>query len=194
MASIYRRSVNLIPKASVEEIKEKEHQSTAGLYAALLPMFGALIWLLLIFINNSYQNEINKLDTEISSLNTKIATYDPYVARHTELVRKTDALYELVRRDFEPGKFFFDVNDNLSSTKDAKAEIYSYERSEDGKFTIKGIASSYVDLAKIMVVFSNNTKFVNVLIKKISFDEVADVVNFEITFEYKEYLDKLSTI
>lgn len=182
--AVYRRSINLIPQKSEEEIKKEESRSTLGVYTALLPMFAALTWLILVYVNSVHQSEIDSLDQDITDRQQTIDSYATVRQEHTELVKKVEVITNVVQKDFEPNQFFRDLEDSIESTQDAQSGITSYERDGSGMFTINAKAGSYLDLAKIIVVFENHTVFANAVVDKISLDETDNTVNFELTFEY----------
>ena len=184
--AIYKQSIDLLPRLSEEEIVEKAKLSRTGLYAAVLPLLASLIWVIATSISGYYRNEVRKLDDTITQKESEITSYESIRQKQTELVLKVEALEDLVTKDFCPQKFFNDVSQTIRSTGDAQAEIYAYTRDDDGTFGIQGKANSYLDLAKIMVVFNNKDEFENVGIESIRYDKEVDNVNFEISFEYAE--------
>jgi Tfp pilus assembly protein PilN len=184
--AIYKQSIDFLPKLSVREIKEAEKVSKASIYAAVLPLLASLIWVIAMFINSQYKADVADLDATIAQKEAEIATYNELRQTHTELVLKVDALTDVVSKDFYPQKFFDDITKTIKATNDAKAEIYAYAREEDGTFTIQGKANSYLDLAKIMVVFRAKAEFEQVEIDSIYYDRLTDSVNFEISFIYSD--------
>jgi hypothetical protein len=187
----YKQSINFLPTITKEQEKEEIKFSKTAIYAALLPFLASIIWVIAMLMNLYYKGEVGKVDTEITTKNKQIATYNDIRMKQTELVLKVDALKDLVTKNFYPQEFFDNINRTIKATGDAQAEVYSYGRTEDGTFNIKGRAHSYLDLAKIMVVFSAQKGFGNVEIKSISYSRESNNVNFEITFNYVE-LEKTS--
>lgn len=184
--ALYKQSIDLLPKQTEEEIKEEFKLSKAGIYAAILPMFASLIWVIAVLINAQYKNISREVDSEITEKEVEISTYDDIRKKQTELILKVNELKELTVKDFYPQKYFNYVSSTISSTGDAEAEIYSYGREESGKFVIEGKANSYLDLAKIMVVFVGKEEFSNVIIESIHYNSEYDNVNFKISFFYSE--------
>lgn len=184
--AIYKQSVDFLPKLTREEEEEKFKVSKASLYAAVLPLFASIIWVIAVFINSFYKNEVKGVDAIILQKEREIASFDDVRSKHTELVLKVDILKDLVQKNFYPQRFFDYVSKTIKSTGDAHAEIYAYDREDDGTFNIQGKANSYLDLAKIMVVFNAQEEFSNVEIKSIRYDKEVDNVNFEINFVYTE--------
>lgn len=184
--AIYKQSVDFLPKLTHEEEEEKFKVSKASLYAAVLPLFVSIIWVIAVFINSFYKNEVIDTDAIILQKEREISSFDDVRSKHTELVLKVDVLKDLVQKNFYPQRFFDYISRTISSTGDAQAEIYAYGREDDGTFNIQGKANSYLDLAKIMVVFNAKEEFSNVEIKSIRYDKEVDNVNFEINFIYTE--------
>lgn len=182
----FKKSVDFMPRLTKEEKEEKFKLSRAAIYAAVLPLLASFIWVIAMFINSYYAGQVKNTEATIQQRKDEIASYDNIRKKHTELVLKIENLQELVIRDFFPQKFFDVVSDTIRSTGDAQASIYAYGREESGTFNIKGKANSYLDLAKIMVVFNSKKEFYSVEIRSIHYDEEKDEVNFEIIFEYIE--------
>lgn len=182
---IYKRSISFLPTPTEEELEKEEKRGMTGVYAAFLPLIAAIFWIIVVFLNDGvYADQVNILDGKIVEKENEIASYDYLERKHTELVLKTDALKDLIVKDFEPEEFFLDVKTSISATKGAQAEIYSYERDEEGRFTIQGKARSYLDLAKIVEVFNSEPKYVGVRVESIHYNEEEDNVNFELSFFY----------
>lgn len=184
--AVYKQGIDFLPQASKEEKKEKQKVSKAAVYAAVLPLLATVIWLLVLFVNSYYKANAKKLDETISEKEEKIQTYDDVRNDYITLVAKVESLDDLIARDFYPQDFFDNITNTLSSTTGAKTQIYSYERDDEGVFSISGKAESYLDLAKVMVAFTGREEFLNTEIKSIRYDEEEDNVNFEIAFEYQE--------
>ncbi|MBN2015752.1 hypothetical protein JW766_02875 [Candidatus Dojkabacteria bacterium] len=188
---VYKHTIDFLPKPSTEEVEERFKVSKAGVYAAILPLLAALIWLAAVFINFYYRNEVKQVEAEILAKRVEVDSYLETRRKQTELVLKVDSLTDLVQKDFFPQKFFDDVSDTIKSTGDAQATIYAYGREEDGMFSIEGRANSYLDLAKIMVVFTGKREFENVIIKSIHYNPERNNVNFEIKFYYSGLLEEV---
>ncbi|MDD3647601.1 MAG: hypothetical protein PHS44_03840 [Candidatus Dojkabacteria bacterium] len=186
--AIYKQTVDFLPKESEEESREKYNLSKTALYAAILPLLASFIWVIAMLISVYYKREVSGYDQIIADKNAQIATYDSVRQKQTELVLKVDALAEVVTKDFNPQEFFDIVDKTIKETGDAKAGIYAYQREEDGLFVIQGKANSYLDLAKIMVVFNRKESFSQVQIKSIYYDKETDTVNFQVGFYYADTL------
>lgn len=184
--ALYKQSIDFLPKLSEEEKREATKVSRAGVYAAILPLLASIIWVLAMFIGGMYRQDVAELDATISQKNLEIGTYNDTRQVQTELILKVDALSEFVEKNFSPRRFFNEVTKTINSAGDAEAEIYAYNRDEDGVFSIEGRANSYLDLAKIVVVFRNTVEFDEVLIDEIYYNDEADYVNFKISFVYAE--------
>ncbi len=184
--AIYKQSVDFLPQLSKKEKEEKYKVSKAGIYASLLPLMASIIWVIAVFINSFYEGEVRGVEETIVQKQNEIKSYDEIRNKHAELVLKIDILKDLIQKNFYPQQFFNYVSSTIRSTGDAHAEIYAYGREEDGTFNIKGKATSYLDLAKIMVVFNQEEEFSNVEIESIRYDDEEDNVNFEINFIYTE--------
>lgn len=189
--AIYKQSIDFLPKLSVEEVKEAEKVSKASVYAAILPLLASLIWVIAVFINSQYKTEVARLDQTIGKKEAEIQIYKSVREQQTELVLKVDAITEVIAKDFYPQKFFEDITKTIKSTNDAQAEIYAYGREVDGTFSIEGKADSYLDLAKIIVVFRAKQEFSNVEINAIYYDREVNDVNFKITFIYSELSEEV---
>jgi hypothetical protein len=189
--TVYKRSIDFLPQLSKGEKEERFKVSKAGLYAAVLPLLASLIWVISMFINSYYKSELDDVNSVIAQKEGEIENYSSLVESYSELVLKVEALSDVVDKDFYPQKFFDDVARTISSTNDAQAEIYAYGRDEEGVFTISGKANSYLDLAKIMVVFDSKEEFLDVGIKSIRYDEENSNVNFEISFIYAEETEEV---
>jgi hypothetical protein len=189
--ALYKQSVDFLPKPSEEQLAQESQISKTGLYAAVLPLIAAVIWVIAMLGNLYYKNELSKRDDTIVSKQSQIAQFNDVRLKQTELVLKVDALKESIEKDFYPQKFFDDINANIKATGDAQATVYAYNRSTNGEFSIQGRANSYLDLAKIIVVFQKQAAFTSVDITSISFDRARNTVNFEISFNYtKETTDQ----
>jgi len=184
--ALYKQSIDFLPKPTKEEVEDKYKVSKAGVYAALLPLLAALIWLIAMVISTYFKSEVSKKEETIRERESTIASYNQVRLHQTELVLKIEELKEIVIKDFYPQKFFNEVSRTIRSTGDAQAEVYAYGREQDGTFSIKGMANSYLDLAKIMVAFNLREEFNNVLIDSIYYDREKDNVNFQISFLYSE--------
>jgi hypothetical protein len=184
--AVYKQGIDFLPQTSKEEKKEKQKVSKAAVYAAILPLLATIIWLLVLFVNSYYKGNAEKLDATIAEKEEEILGYGDVREDYVTLVAKVESLEEYIAKDFYPQDFFDNITRTLNSTTGAKTQIYSYGRDEDGVFSISGKAVSYLDLAKVMVAFTETTEFLNTEIKSIRYDEEADNVNFEITFEYQE--------
>lgn len=182
----FKQSVDFLPKLTKEEKKEQFNVSKAGLYASILPLLASLIWIIAVFGGVYFKEEVAKVDAMVVEKEREISTYSSARNKHTELVLKVDALKDLIQKDFYPQKFFTDVSQTIKSTGDAQAEIYAYGREAGSEFIIKGKANSYLDLAKIMVVFTQKEEFDNVVIESIRYNQETDNVNFEVSFNYAE--------
>ncbi|MBU0976777.1 MAG: hypothetical protein ABIE03_03205 [Patescibacteria group bacterium] len=186
--AIYKQSVDFLPKQTEEEVSEKYNLSKTALYAAVLPLLASFIWVIAMLISVYYKREVSSYNQIVADKNNEIATYDSVRRKQTELVLKVDALTDVVTRDFDPQEFFDIVDKTIKETGDAKAGIYAYQREEDGVFVVQGKANSYLDLAKIMVVFNRKEVFDQVQIKSIYYDKETDTVNFQVGFYYAETL------
>jgi len=184
--SAYSQSVDFLPKLSKKQKEEQYNVSKAGLYASILPLLASLIWVLAVFGGSYYKEEVQKKDATIIEKEREISSYSSIRNKHSELVLKVDALKDIIEKDFYPQKFFNDVSQTIKSTGDAHADIYAYGREEGSEFIIKGKANSYLDLAKIMVVFTQKETFDNVVIESIRYNEKTDNVNFEVSFTYAD--------
>ncbi len=182
----YKKTVDFLPKLSRQEEEEKYKVSKAGLYAAVLPLLASVIWIIAVLINFYYKGEIDNLEKTIRARNTEIQSYNNIRKKHSELVLKVESLKDIVHKDFYPQKFFDTIKETIQSAGGAQAEIYSYSRDEEGKFTIRGKANSYIDLAKIMVAFNTKKEFEGVDIRSIYYNKNENNVNFEIEFFYSE--------
>lgn len=183
---LYKQSIDFLPKLTQEEEEEQYKISKTGIYAAMLPLLVAFIWLIAMVTSSVFKGEVGKAENTIAQKETEIAKYDDVRSKQTALVLKVQALSELVAKDFYPQEFFDKVAETINSTGDAQAEVYAYGREEDGTFNIQGKANSYLDLAKIMVVFNLGEDFSSVVIDSIHYDRDKDNVNFEISFLYSE--------
>jgi len=184
--AVYKKSVNLLPKLSEEDLIEKEKISQTALYAAILPLFAALVWVVALLVTGFYKNQEKNVDEIVSDRQEVIGSYDGLREKQTALVMKVEALTELVGKDFFPQKFFDLTLETINSTGDAQAELYAYTRADDGLFGLQGKANSYLDLAKIMVAFNSKPGFSEVNISSIHYDKEKDDVNFEIIFYYED--------
>ncbi len=181
MAQI-KRSIDFLPKPTKEQIREEVDKSKNGLYASLLPLAAAVVWVLTMLVNNYMKGKVLAVDQEIVNRKAEIETYQSLRSKQSELVLKVDALREFVTKDFYPQKFFDDVSQIIKQAQDI--EVYAYERDSDGTFKIQGRAASYIELAKVMWIFNSRETFTNVLIDSIRYDEDRDRINFEISFMY----------
>jgi len=184
--ALYKRTIDFLPVASDEELQEKQKVSKTGIYAAFLPVLAAFMWIIAILVGSNYVRELRSLDDTIVSKDAEISSYDSVRQKQTELILKVESLTEVVEKDFYPQKFFDDVENTIKTTGDAQAAVYSYVREGDGTFHIQGKANSYLDLAKIMVVFHLQKEFRDVQIESIHYDRVLDDVNFEVKFLYTD--------
>jgi hypothetical protein len=184
--AIYKQVIDFLPRPSKEEEIEHYNVSKASLYAAVLPLLVSVIWVFASLVSLYFKDEVLSYDKTIQEKENLIASYNEVTNKHTELTLKVDALKDLIQKDFYPQKFFEDITTTIKSTGDAQAEVYAYGRRETGEFSISGKADSYIDLAKIMVVFTQKKEFQNVVIDSIRYDEATDNVNFEISFKYSE--------
>lgn len=182
--AFYKQSVDFLPKLSAEELEETKKVSRASIYAAILPLLASIIWVIAVFINSQYKNEVIALDRSIAEKEQQISTYDDIRLTQTELVLKVEALSDVIGKNFSPKQFFNDISKTIRETGDAQTEIFAYSRTDDGTFSIEGSANSYLDLAKIMVVFRGKDQFDEVEIDSIQYDKKSDNVNFEVSFIY----------
>lgn len=184
--ALYKKSIDFLPKLTEEEVEEQYKISKTGVYAALLPLLASAIWVVSMLISSYFKGEIRQAEAVISEKENIIASYNDVRRKQTELVLKVDALEDIVQKDFYPQKFFEEVSATISKTGDAQAEVYAYGREDDGTFSIQGKANSYLDLAKIMVVFNAHEDFSSVMVDSIHYDRETDIVNFQISFRYSE--------
>lgn len=126
--SIYKQSIDFLPKPSIEEVEEKYKVSKAALYAAVLPLLASLIWVIAMLINVYYKGEVKALDNTIADREAEIETFDLIRTKQSELVLKVEALKDIVIRDFYPQKFFDEVENTIKTTGGAQAGIYAYGR------------------------------------------------------------------
>lgn len=182
--AVYKQAVDFLPQPTKEEIESQYKVSRIGVYSALLPLGAAFIWVIALVIGAYFKGETRKAEATIKQREDTITTYNDVRLKQTELVLKIDALKDIVLKDFYPQRFFNEVAKTIRSTGDAQAEVYAYSRKEDGTFSIQGKAHSYLDLAKIMVVFNSSEDFTNVVIDSISYDRESDNVNFKVSFLY----------
>jgi len=184
--AIYKRSVDFLPKASKEELEEQYKLSKTSIYAAILPLIASVIWVIAALINMNYKDRLTEAKGVVLGLEQEIESYNTTRKIQTEIVTKVEYIKETVYKDFYPQDFFDNVNNTIKSSGDAISDIYAYKRSEDGSFNIQGKARSFLDLAKIMVVFDQQENFDSVEVKSIYYDKEEDIVNFEINFTYQE--------
>ena len=182
--ALSKQTIDFLPKPTEEQLKEQFNLSKTTVYAAILPLLAAIIWVVASLIHISYKNQLKSVNTDISNIQAEIDSFSETRLVQSELVYKVNYLTDIIQMDFRPQEFFDNVKNTIKSTGDAQAEIYSYAREDDGKFVIQGKANSYLDLAKIIVVFKKDESFSDVRIKSIYFDLENDNVNFEITFYY----------
>lgn len=186
---MYKQSINFLPKKSEEENIEEFKLSNATIYSAILPLLASVIWVIAMLINVLYKADLDNLKAETEKREKRKESLSFVIEKNNELAQKVNALKEIVRKDFFPEAFFSIVKSTIRSTGDAEADVLAYKRSSDGKFTIRGKAKSYIDLAKIINAFYYSKSFSSVEIKSIFFDKEAQNVNFEISFFYYDKSD-----
>ena len=180
----YKQGIDFLPKQSKAEVEEESRLSRTSIYAAVLPLLAAVIWVISGLINLSYKSELKTVKGKILGAEKTIETYNPLRELQTEVYKKVELLSTIIGRDFYPQELFNKVDDTIEETTGASSSIYGYKRDSEGMFTVSGRAQSYMDLAKIMVVFRQQEEFNGVRIKSIFYNIDEDYVNFEINFFY----------
>lgn len=129
---------NLLPKKSQEMVLKEKKRDGYSVYYSFLVLFGVLLWLGLIAVNNLV---VDKSTAQWRKINqdkqTKIDT-EFYETRriHGELVTKTKSIAPLLQNDIDP-EAVFRVAEDVFPVTDGNVRIVGYGRNDDGTFTIK---------------------------------------------------------
>lgn len=133
---------NLLPKKSRELILKEKKRDGYSVYYSLLVLFGVLLWLGLVAVNNFVVDKSKQEWRSVIQEKQGRIDNEFYETRriHGELVVKTRSISPLLVSDIDPEEVFQVAQDVFPLTE-GNVKIIGYGRNDDGSFNITIIAS-----------------------------------------------------
>ncbi len=175
---------NLLTPKSEEEIKKEEQRDTSSLYSAVLPIVGAIIWVLISLANLLIlTNYIASWKLKIESQNDDVTSYEDSKKTNGELFLKTRALSGVIEKNIDPAEFFELVEGTLFSVSN-NIQINAYGREDSGIFNVDATTTNFEDVAKVVYAFTSDAAFKNVKLNNVINDVENDEIDFKLSFEF----------